>query len=840
MAEISLTIDDKEVITEAGKTVLQAALEAGIYIPTLCSHPDLPNFTTVKPSEFIYRGEEKIITEEHSALEGGCMLCLIQMEGEEGLFFSCQTEAKPGMKISTSSPEIQEERRKALATILVNHPHACLTCAQREGCTREPCSTSVKVEERCCVNFGNCELQKVAEYIGIPEDTGRYIPQNLPIIKDDPLYNRNFNLCIGCLRCVRACNSLRENDVLGFVVKDGRVIVGPKKAPMLREADCRFCGACVEVCPTGALTDKIKITESNREETLVPCSVACPAGIDIPRFVNYIAKSDFDKAIAVVRERVPLPSVLGAVCFHPCEVKCRRGEVNEPVAICSLKRFVAENDRGIWKEKRKKLPPTGKKVAIIGSGPAGLVSAYYLATLGHEITIFEKENKPGGMLRAGIPYYRLTEETLQKDIDGILELGINLKTGVKVGDELKLSDIKNRFDAMFIAVGSSLSRKINIEGTDADNVLWGVGFLRDASMQPLPLVKDRVVVIGGGNVAIDVAMTALRLGAKDVQMVCLEKKEEMPAHKWEISQAEEEGIKINVSWGPKRILKNNGCVSGIELVRCVNVFDDNRRFNPSFNENELKTIECDGVILAIGQASDLSIIEDMPDIRTSRGIIETDKDQYTGVDGIFAGGDVAMAPGSVIDAVRMGRNAAIAVDKYLGGEGNIEEVLTEPESRDPKTGKAEGFGNWSRACITCIPVDKRKNNFNLVEQIYNKEEAIKEASRCLQCDLRLQICGIKSPPEHYLEFNAENVGKVPEVSGVYQLLGNDKKVISIKGAMNIRQALDEAMQDNKNAVWFEWEADEMFTKRESELIQQYMQKYGEMPSGGMDELDDLF
>lgn len=841
MAEISLIIDDKEVKTEAGKTILQAALKADIYIPSLCSHPDLPNFTTVKPSEFIYRGEEKVFsTGEVPELEGGCKLCLVQIEGVGELSFACQTEVGEGMVISTDSPEVQAERKKNLAAVLVDHPHACLMCAQREGCTREPCSTNVPVEERCCPKFGNCELQKVAQYIGIPEDTSRYIPKNLPVLNEDPLFNRDFNLCIGCLRCVRACNSLRESEVLGFVVQNGKVVVGPQKAPFLREADCRFCGACVEVCLTGALTDKSKIMEANREETLVPCKFACPAGIDIPRFVNYIAKGKFDKAIAVVREKVPLPSVLGAICFHPCEVECRRGEVNEPVAICALKRFVAENDRGIWKEKRKKLPPTGKKVAVIGSGPAGLVAAYYLATLGHDITVFEKESKLGGMLRFGIPYYRLSEDALEKDIEGILDLGVKLKTGIKVGDGLRLTDIKSEFDSVFIAIGASLSRRLNIEGIEADGVLWGVDFLRDVSMGNPPAVKERVVVIGGGNVAIDVALTALRLGAKDVQMACLEKREEMPAHKWEIDQAEEEGIKIDVSWGPKRVLNDNGSVPGIELMRCINVFDEDGRFNPSYNEDEVKTIECDCVIMAIGQAFDLSLIEEMPDIKHGRGVIEIDKDQSTGVKGIFAGGDVALVPGSVVDAVKMGRGAAIAIDRYLGGEGNIDEVLAELELKDPQIGKAEGFGNWSRISIPCLPVEDRKGNFNLVEQLYSEEEAIKEASRCLQCDLRLQISGIKLPPEHYLEFNAENVSQVPGDAGVYQLLDKDKKVISIKGAMNLRQELDREIEENENARWFEWETDEMFTKRESELIQQHLQKYGKMPGGGMDELDDLF
>jgi NADPH-dependent glutamate synthase beta subunit-like oxidoreductase len=840
MAEINITIDDKEIKTKAEKNILQAALDADIYIPSLCSHPDLPNVNAIKPSEFVYYGEEKIYhPADGEKPERGCKLCLVQIQGVDGLSIACQTVVEDGMVITTDSDKIQKERKKNLSVILTDHPHACLMCAQREGCTREPCSTNVPVEERCCPQFGNCEVQKVAEYIGIPEDTSRYIPKKLSEIDKDPLFNRNFNLCIGCSRCVRACCSLRGADVLGFVVQKGKVMVGPKKDPFLIEADCKFCGACVEVCPTGALTDK-EVKVAGREESLVPCKFTCPAGIDIPRFISYIARKEFDKAIAVIRESVPLPTILGAVCFHPCEVECRRGKVNEPVAICALKHFAAKLDGGAWKEKTKKLPSTGKKVAIIGSGPAGLTASYYLTLLGHDVTIFENENDPGGMLRYGIPYYRLSKDTLKKDIDEIINLGVTLKTNTKIGDDIKLSDIKRDFDSLFIATGAPLTRKINIEGTDLSGVMWGVDFLKEVKMEKKQDLVNRVVVIGGGNVAVDVALTTLRLGPEEVQMACLEKREEMPAHEWEIEQALEEGIKINTSWGPKRILEDNGKVVGIELMRCTNVFDENGNFNPAYDENETKTISCDNVIMAIGQASDLSFLDDIPEIKQKRGTIEIDKNLSTEVEGIFAGGDVAIVPGSVIDSVAAGRNVAVAIDKHLGGEGNIEEVLTDKEPRDPYIEKSEGFGNLPRVSIPCLSVDDRKGNFNTIEKVYNEEEAVKEANRCMQCDLRLLISEVMFPPEHYLEFSAENVSNVPEVSGVYQLLDEDKKPILIKGAMNLRQELDREIEENESARWFEWEADEMYTKRESELIQQHLQKYGEMPGGGADELDDLF
>ncbi|MBU1056568.1 MAG: (2Fe-2S)-binding protein [Proteobacteria bacterium] len=499
MAEISLIIDDKEVKTEAGKTVLQAALEADIYIPTLCSHPDLPNFTSVKPSEFIYQGENKIVSDEVSEYEGGCMLCMVQIEGNDNLSFACRTEATEGMTIKTGSPEIQAAREENLAVILADHPHACLTCAQREGCTREPCSSNVDVKERCCPRLGNCELQKVANFIGIAEDTPRFIHKNLPILKEDPLYNRDFNLCIGCLRCVRACNLLRGCEVLGYAVNSGKVAVGTKKAPYLADADCSFCGACIEVCPTGALTDKIKISEANREKSFVPCKHTCPAGIDVPRYIRLISEGKYDEAVAVVREKVPFPGVLGYVCYHPCETVCRRGDVNQAVSICALKGFAAINDEKSWKDKIKIASPTGKKVAIIGSGPAGLTAAYYLAKLGHQITVFEGLSEAGGMMRVGMSGKTLPADILDEEIKTISDLGVNIKTNSKIEsiDEL----FEQGFDAIFVATGAP-HKKFNKVLLQHPDILKGLqegeGYFITADNESL--ATDKKGIFAGGDI----------------------------------------------------------------------------------------------------------------------------------------------------------------------------------------------------------------------------------------------------------------------------------------------------------------------------------------------------
>ncbi len=503
MAEINLTIDDRAVTAQAGRTVLQAALEADIYIPTLCSHPDLPNFTAVKPSEYIYQGQEKVATaEECSGLEGGCKLCLVQVAGVDGLSFACQTEAKEGMAVTTDSPEIQAGRKKHLALILADHPHACLTCAQREGCTREPCSSNVAPKERCCARLGNCELQRVAEYIGIPEDTPRFIYRNLPVISEDPLYNRDYNLCIGCLRCVRACHALRGCEVLGFAVQNGKVAVGPCKAPLLKEADCSFCGACVEVCPTGALTDKSKITEANRDKILVPCRDACPAGIDVPRYVRLIAAGKFDAAAAVVREKVPFPGVLGHVCYHPCETACRRGEVNQAVSICALKGFAAGRDTRLWKKKAKIAPPTGKKVAIIGSGPAGLTAAYYLARLGHSVTVFEGLSEAGGMMRVGMAGKTLPPEILAEEIKTISDLGVQMKTDFRINSLEEL--FEQGYTAVFIAAGAPHKKFNRVLAQQQPELMikWGLQEKAGAapSVDNVTLSTAKKGVFAGGDI----------------------------------------------------------------------------------------------------------------------------------------------------------------------------------------------------------------------------------------------------------------------------------------------------------------------------------------------------
>lgn len=467
-------------------------------------------------------------------------------------------------------------------------------------------------------------------------------------------------------------------------------------------------------------------TVSRSELRMAPCQEACPARVDVPRYIRYIRKGLFEEALAVNRERIPLPYVCGYACFNPCEKRCAMNQFGEPVAIRMLKRASAEiGDNNIWKSRKKKAPPTGKKVAIVGAGPAGLTAAYYLATVGHEVTVFDANEHPGGTMRYGIPRYRLPLQALDRDIRDILETGVRFEPSIRLGEDITLESLKEEYDAVVVAVGTTLSRKINLEGISLRGVMWGLEFLQDISMGKEIKVEKELIVVGGGNVAIDVALSARRLGAEHVDLVCLERREEMPAHEWEIARAEEEGVKIHNSWGPVRVIGENGKVKGVEFKRCTRVFNSDGLFDPRFDEETRIIMDTKQVIFAIGQITDPYI----------KSITDPDFHKFTTkIKGVFATGDFIKGPTSIIEAIAQGRAVAVEVDRYLGGSGDISEILAKEETEVQISDERKILRY--RESISLLPIEERLRSFEPVELGYSKELAKREAERCLNCDAR--------------------------------------------------------------------------------------------------------
>jgi NADPH-dependent glutamate synthase beta subunit-like oxidoreductase/NAD-dependent dihydropyrimidine dehydrogenase PreA subunit len=831
----NIAVDGQKIEARDGTSILEASLEAEIYIPHLCSHPQLDALSEVQSMEEVYIGGVVHKGEAGEAFEG-CNLCLVQIEGSEDLQKACKTKVEDGLVITTDSPELKEARQKNLAALLERHPHACLLCAQAEGCDRINCSSNIPEPERCCDNFGKCELQSVSQFIGTEKGLPPYKPLELPVIEDEPLLVRDYNLCIGCLRCARVCKEVKGADALGFVIEDGRVLVG-SKAATLKESGCQSCGYCIEVCPTGALTDR-DAGVGERENYLIPCKNTCPAGIDAPRYIRFISRGMYDEALAVIREKIPFPSVCGSVCFNPCETRCRRGEIDDPIAVRALKRFAAERGRDeFWKQKVNMPPETGKRVAIVGSGPAGLTAGYYLAKLGHSVTIFESLPEPGGMMRAGILAYRLPREVLDSDIQEIKRSGIEIRTNAKI--ESLDSLLEQGYDAILLAVGTQRALKLSIENENSPGVMEGISLLKDVNLGREAKLTGSVGIIGGGNVAIDVARASLRLGANEIHLICLESREEMPAQEWEIQHAVDEGIILHCSWGIKRIVVDDKKVSRIDCIRCTSVFDKEGRFNPSFDEGVEFSLDLDTLMVAIGQAPDLSFFGERSKVQiTEQGTIKVDATTLqTSMDGVFAAGDTVTGPTSVIEAINDGRRAASSIDIYLGGSGMIDEKLCPPEELEKLHELEEGEKH--RVLMPCLSSAERLKGFKEVEIGFDEKMAVEEAKRCFRCDLRFQIKSPVLPPEQWLAFDEETINTVPELEGVYVLYDENKEIYNIVGVINLREGLQEEYGMGRDIKYFIYEEDPMYTGKERQLVQVYMKQHGKMPPGS-DDLDDLF
>ena len=722
MSQLTLTIDGKQIVADTGMTIYEAAASAGIYIPGLCAHPNLP------PS-------------------GECGLCLVEIEGQPEYAISCTTKVTEVMVVRTDTSELRQKQRQVIEKILSEHPAACLTCWRKERCQPfDICLRSVQISERCvlCPENGLCELQRVVDFLDLGEVPIPYKYRDLPVNQDNPFFDLDYNLCIACGRCVRACRDLRGIEALDFIQINGYRVAGPAKGTH-KDSGCKLCFACVEVCPTGSLVDKEAKYHAipDWEGYVVPCRQACPAHIDVPRYVKLVAQGKYSEALAVVREKVPFPGTLGRVCIHPCEQACRRGDVNAPICIKFLKRFAADHDTGLWKKNSEVAPASGKKVAVVGSGPAGLTAAFYLAKLGHAVTVFEALPQTGGMLRVGIPAYRLPREVLDAEIKEIENVGVAIKTNTKI--ESVDSLFGQGYNAVFLGLGAHKGTKMGVHGEDSSGVIDGVTFLRQVSLGEKVKIGKKIAIIGGGNAAIDCSRTALRLGATEVSIVYRRTRDEMPAAPEEVEEALHEGVKITFLAAPNRITVKNGHLALECLKMQLGEPDASGRRRPVPIRGSEYTTEFDNIIASIGQAAEVPA---QLGVKLGRGdVIAADKKTLaTSREGVFAGGDIVTGPASVIQAIAQGRQAASSVDKYLGGSGVIDEALVEVEKFDPLLGRNGDFLDRSQATMPAIDVKQRLASSTEVELGYPESTAVEEAKRCLRCELRLKICSPMLPP----------------------------------------------------------------------------------------------
>ncbi len=567
----------------------------------------------------------------------------------------------------------------------------------------------------------NIQLLTNAELIGLSGEPGRFTAK----ILQHPRYVL-LDKCTGCMECVKNC---------------------PVSVPDGYNQGISNRNAVYKLYPQ-AIPNAVAIDKNERR---APCRLACPAGVNAQGYVALIRQRKFKEAYKLVQERLPFVGVCGRVCHHPCEEKCNRQEVDEAVSIRTLKRFlddwvVQAGEEIGWQISGEERP---ERVAVIGAGPAGLTCALDLRLKGYQVTVFEASDKPGGMMRWGIPAYRLPRTVLDREIQAILNTGIELKTDARINTTEELKGLlKDGFRAVFVGIGAHRSRTLNIPGMELKGVLHGIEFLRavnesaeeekhGARSKELDFSGKRVVVIGGGNVAVDCAMCARRLGAEDVTMVCLEKREEMPAHEWEINEALAEGIKIVNSRGPKAIRAADGKVSALEMMECVEVFDSQGRFNPKFNAECVSELPADVLILAIGQVVAADGFDGIE--RGPGGTFKVDPVTLAvaGLPGVFAGGDAVKGPASVIEAVNFGHEAAISIDRFIRGE---DLAAGRPEEK-PEPAKLTDAAAWRRGQIEKrrrAEEDRRRSEGGVWAEInrgFSEDQAVTEAERCLDCGI---------------------------------------------------------------------------------------------------------
>jgi NADPH-dependent glutamate synthase beta subunit-like oxidoreductase/NAD-dependent dihydropyrimidine dehydrogenase PreA subunit len=566
--------------------------------------------------------------------------------------------------------------------------------------------------------------------------------------------------CCGC-----SCLSLRSAEM--FINTD---MVRSNYVSHIDKEKCVACGECVEACPVNALQlgqkicGKIPVVQPvretprdnewgperwnaeyryNRKDVVdsgtSPCKTNCPAHIGIQGYIKLAAQGKYSEALELIKHENPFPAVCGRICPRKCENECTRGDIDDPIAIDEIKKFIADQDLNAEHRYIPKVRHAyGNKIAIIGAGPAGLSCAYYLALDGYKITVFEKEKALGGMLTLGIPSFRLEKTVVNAEIDILKDLGVEFKTGVEVGKDIRLAELRSQgYQAFYLAIGAQASRKLAIEGEDAEGVIAGVDFVRHINLGEAVQLSGKVIVIGGGNVAIDVARSAIRVGSDAVDMYCLETRKQMPSLDDEIEEAIAETIMIHNSWGPKRIVTQNGRVSGVEFKKCTSVFDASGRFNPSYDENETVVVEADAVLVAIGQAIEWGkLLEGSTAELNPNKTIKADALTFqTGQADLFAGGDVYSGPKFAIDAIAAGKQAAISIHRFV----HPGQSLTIGRSRriynalDKSRLDLESYDRLPRQIAVQADGAKARTSFRDPRVTFSEEQLKAETQRCLSC-----------------------------------------------------------------------------------------------------------
>ena len=640
-----------------------------------------------------------------------------------------------------------------------------------EGCADDP--------EGWCIAVGD-----MADYVVETQKDGRYIDkaEALEILKaaEDNGFVHQITNIDGANKIFAICNC---NVNVCYALRTSQLFNTPNMSrsayvAKVEKSNCVACGKCVEFCPAGAVKLGQKLCDKEGCEVqypriplpseqpwgehmwshnyrdvnrincydtgTAPCKTACPAHVAVQGYLKLAKEGRYDDALALIKKDNPLPAVCGHVCNRRCEDACTRGTIDEAVAIDEVKRFLAERD--LKAETRyipKKTIPSLKggfdeKIAIIGAGPAGLSCAYYLALTGYKPTIFEKNEEPGGMLRYGIPSYKLEKDLLAAEIDVIRELGVEIRCGVEIGKDITIEELREQgYRGFYVAIGCQRGRKPGITGENAKGAYAAVDFLREAGAKESFALEGDVVVVGGGNVAIDAARISSRCVDAKISMFCLEQREDMPASKEEIAEALEEGIELNCGWGPKEVLEDDGKVAGVVFKKCIRVLDEQGRFSPEYDEEQTVTIPCKHVIFSVGQAIEWGNMLDNLDLkRRPNGGALADKLTYqTSEPDIFVGGDVYTGPRFAIDAIAAGREGAISLHRYVHEDC----TLTIGRNRrdfvelDKNNISVDSYDTSKRQIPAKADEKAQAATFRDLSHSLTEEQIKAETSRCLSC-----------------------------------------------------------------------------------------------------------